>query len=81
LIKKSIVLEQEVFEKYKPKLIQMCERFIQIILTKIRYKIVETLKKVSKQRELVVLIFHYQQLKQIKVSELKQKVMLVLQQD
>ena len=72
--KKSIVLEQEVFEKYKPKLIRCVKVHSDYTSQDSLQELLKTLNRSEKQRELVINYFSLSSLDiQIKVSELKAK--------
>ncbi|MBT4915783.1 MAG: primosomal protein N' [Formosa sp.] len=72
--KKSIVLEQEVFEKYKPKLIRCVKVHSDYTSQDSLQELLKTLNRSEKQRELVINYFSLSsQDIQIKVSELKAK--------
>ena len=72
--KKSIVLEQEVFEKYKPKLIRCVKIHSDYASENSLQGLLDNLKRSAKQRELVVNYFSLSNVNpQVKVSELKAK--------
>ncbi|MDC0463949.1 primosomal protein N', partial [Flavobacteriaceae bacterium] len=72
--KKSIVLEQEVFEKYKPKLIRCVKVHSDYTSQDSLQELLKNLNRSEKQRELVINYFSLSALDiQIKVSELKAK--------
>ena len=72
--KKSIVLEQEVFEKYKPKLIRCVKVHSDYSSENSLQGLLDNLKRSAKQRELVVNYFSLSNVNpQVKVSELKAK--------
>ena len=72
--KNSIVLEQEVFKKYKPKLIRCVKIHSDYASKNSLQELIDTLKRSAKQRELVVNYFSLSSVNpQVKVSELKAK--------
>ena len=72
--KKSIVLEQEVFEKYKHKLIRCVKIHSDYSSENSLQGLLDNLKRSAKQRELVVNYFSLSNVNpQVKVSELKAK--------
>ena len=74
LDQKVIALEQELSEKYKPKLIRCVRLHPNYQHENALQELVETLKSASKQREIVLSYFNLANAtKQIKVSDLKTK--------
>ncbi len=71
---KVIALEQELSEKYKPKLIRCVRLHTNYQHENALQELIETLKSASKQREIVLSYFNLANAeKQIKVSDLKNK--------
>ena len=71
---KVIALEQELSEKYKPKLIRCVRLHTNYQHENALQELIETLKSASKQREIVLIYFNLANAeKQIKVSDLKNK--------